>query len=254
MPGRFWPSGWSGPSARADLRSPEGRARAAAVAMAVVAEHPNALVRDQYVMQIADRCQVDPARLRADWARRAESGEGRARSAGPVPAPPGPGDPIGGAGRGSAAAGPAVGQPELEALRLAIHRRETVVDRLSDVLFADALNLSVFRALLGRAHVAEAIAAADPDAADLLLAWPWRTARKIADDVMVRLVDRAGKRALDQLHREARHAPAPEEYGGRRSAGSSWPSKSSDPPRIGLERPEARLVRLARLDRSEDAR
>ena len=44
---------------------PKGRARAAAEAMAVVAEHPNELVRDQYLMQVADRCRVDPDRLRA---------------------------------------------------------------------------------------------------------------------------------------------------------------------------------------------
>ena len=51
--------------ASADLRSPEGRARAAQAAMAVVREHPNELVRDQYLMQIADRCRIEPDRLRA---------------------------------------------------------------------------------------------------------------------------------------------------------------------------------------------
>ena len=49
---------------RADLATPEGRARAAAEAMAMVAEHPNELVRDQYLMQVADRCRVEPDRLR----------------------------------------------------------------------------------------------------------------------------------------------------------------------------------------------
>ncbi|MDP9387613.1 MAG: DNA primase, partial [Actinomycetota bacterium] len=48
----------------ADLRAPEGRARAAEAAMAVIAEHPSELVRDQYVMQVADRCRLDPDRLR----------------------------------------------------------------------------------------------------------------------------------------------------------------------------------------------
>ncbi len=51
--------------AAANLTTPEGRARAAEAAMAIVAEHPNELVRDQYVMQIADRTRVDPSRLRA---------------------------------------------------------------------------------------------------------------------------------------------------------------------------------------------
>ena len=48
----------------ADLGSAEGRAKAAEAALAVVAEHPDDLVRDQYVMTVADRCRIDPARLR----------------------------------------------------------------------------------------------------------------------------------------------------------------------------------------------
>lgn len=48
----------------ADLRTAEGRARAAEAAVLLVAEHPSDLVRDQYLMRIADRCQVDVARLR----------------------------------------------------------------------------------------------------------------------------------------------------------------------------------------------
>lgn len=48
----------------ADLRSAEGRARAAESALAVVAEHPDPLVRDQYVMEVAGTCRADPGRLR----------------------------------------------------------------------------------------------------------------------------------------------------------------------------------------------
>ena len=46
-------------------RSPEGRARAAEAALAAIAEHPSELVRDQYLMEVADRCRIDPDRLRA---------------------------------------------------------------------------------------------------------------------------------------------------------------------------------------------
>ncbi len=49
---------------RADLRAPEGRARAATDAVALVIEHPNALIRDQYLMLVADRCRLEPDRLR----------------------------------------------------------------------------------------------------------------------------------------------------------------------------------------------
>lgn len=50
--------------AAADMGSPEGRARAAQLALLAVGEHPAELVRDQYVMEIADRCQIEPDRLR----------------------------------------------------------------------------------------------------------------------------------------------------------------------------------------------
>ncbi|HEX8803269.1 MAG TPA: DNA primase, partial [Acidimicrobiales bacterium] len=50
--------------AAADLSGPEGRARAAERALAIVAEHPDALVRDQYLMDVASRCRIEPDRLR----------------------------------------------------------------------------------------------------------------------------------------------------------------------------------------------
>jgi DNA primase len=46
------------------LDTPEGRARAAEAAIAVVAEHPNELLRDQYVMEVASRTRTEPHRLR----------------------------------------------------------------------------------------------------------------------------------------------------------------------------------------------
>ncbi len=51
-------------TAGADLRTAEGRAKAAEAAMAVVREHPSELVRDQYVMQVADRVRIPADRLR----------------------------------------------------------------------------------------------------------------------------------------------------------------------------------------------
>jgi len=47
-----------------DLRSPEGRARAAEAAVAMISEHPNELVRDQYLVTIADRTRIEVDRLR----------------------------------------------------------------------------------------------------------------------------------------------------------------------------------------------
>jgi DNA primase len=48
----------------AELTTPEGRAKAADTALAAVAEHPDNLVRDQYLMQVAERCRLEPVLLR----------------------------------------------------------------------------------------------------------------------------------------------------------------------------------------------
>ena len=48
----------------ANLASPEGRARAAEAALGVLAEHPSDLVRDQYLLTVADRLRIDIASLR----------------------------------------------------------------------------------------------------------------------------------------------------------------------------------------------
>ena len=66
--------------ASAELGTPEGRARAADSALAAVAEHPDNLVRDQYLMQVAERCRLEPLLLR----ERLE----QIRSAGPRPDEP----------------------------------------------------------------------------------------------------------------------------------------------------------------------
>jgi DNA primase len=191
--------------ARADLRSPEGRARAAAAAMAVVSEHPNDMVRDQYLMQIADRCQIEPERLRSgawrEWVTTGPSGRNR------TSAPPRPGQaPV----RESRVTG--TPGPELEALLLAVHRPETVANRLEAALFVDELHLAAFVALASATTLHEAIANADPDAADLLLRLAVEEAEEDADDVMVRLIEECGKRVVRDLEREARGSGRPEDY------------------------------------------
>jgi DNA primase len=188
--------------ARADLGSPEGRARAAAAAMAVISEHPNDLVKDQYLMQVADRCQIDPERLRSgawrSWVTPDRGPETRQRR---------PADGAGGRQR-SLVTGTA--GPELEALRLAVHRPEAVATRMEAALFADELHVAAFRALASAATLPEAIANADPDAADLLLRLAVEEAEEDPDDVMIRLIEECGRRVLRDLEREARGSGSPE--------------------------------------------
>ncbi|MEL7209020.1 MAG: DNA primase, partial [Actinomycetota bacterium] len=123
----------------ADLSSPEGRARAADQALRVIREHPSELVRDQYVMEVADRCRVDADRLRtrtpppAPEPVRRQQPAATERATGPLP------DAIRSA-------------PEREALRLIVHRPEQVAAVTRDIgveLFADPLAAAVFDALAG---------------------------------------------------------------------------------------------------------
>ena len=181
----------------------------------MVAEHPNDLVRDQYLMQVADRCRVEPARLRQLAPDRTEPfGLGRW-------APGRPGRRFGSCWPDDDRSripteGPirvAVGGPELEALRLAVHRPETVAERLELVLFAHPLSRACFEALSGATTLYGAIEAADPQAADLLRRLVVEDTDADTDDVMIRLVERAGHRALTRLQAEMRQA-APSEQGG----------------------------------------
>lgn len=92
--------------ASANLTSAEGRSRAADSALAVVAEHPEPFVRDQYVMEIADVCRIDVDLLRESlssgtYSRRVTVGADGARpTGGRAPrsgGDPGPVDPLTGA-------------------------------------------------------------------------------------------------------------------------------------------------------------
>jgi DNA primase len=217
---------------RVDLSNPEGRARAAAEAMALVAEHPNDLVRDQYLMQVADRCRVEPDRLRQlAGASRGRPGSAAATAgggygpggggngtAGGGYSPAGGGRGPGGRGNGSGDADGsgagwaqplepvALSGPELEALRLAVHRPEDVAARLERNLFAHPLAGSAFDALSAASTFHAAVDAADPQAAELLQRLAVEETDADPDDIMIRLVERATQRALRELQAEMRQA------------------------------------------------
>ena len=176
--------------ARSDLSSPESRARAAGEALALIREHPSELVRDQYLMTVADRCRLDPDRLRQmssrPQSRRRDQGEVAEAVSRPAPV--------------------AVSGPELEALRLAVHRPEEVASQLEGVLFDHPIARSAFDVLSSAATLHEAIDAADPQTADLLQRLAVEDSEAAAGDVMTRLVERAGQRALRDLQAEMRQA------------------------------------------------
>ena len=163
---------------RSDLGTPGGRARAAEAAMEAIREHPSDLVRDQYVMVVAERTQIEPARLRMLLEGR------RPRQA---------------ATRQSRPEG-----PEVEALRLAVHRPEEVAALLHEVLFVDPVVLAGYRALCASTTLAQAIDGAEPEAASLLQRLAVEDADAAADDVLARLAEEAAKRVIVRLEAEAR--------------------------------------------------
>jgi DNA primase len=144
--------------AGADVSTPEGRARAAERALDVIAEHPSDLVRDQYVMQVSDRCRLDPALLRSDVARR---GRGSSNRSAPRARPATTGPEPGGTDRAG-----------LEALRFALHAPDVMLPRLSAVLFVDDVQRRAYEVIatgVGHAQaIDEARAAGEDDVADLL--------------------------------------------------------------------------------------
>ena len=180
---------------RGDLGSAEGRARAATAAMALVAEHPDALVRDQYAMGIADRCQVGIDELR----RRGAVAAALVR---PGHMTPGAGDTAGVAGAPSATDHLT---PEIQALRLLVHRPEEIRAHLSPVLFENHLNRRTLAVLVEATDLHAARAGAEPEVADLL----GRLAVQDASDdkpagVLTRLAYLAAERAAVSLEAEAR--------------------------------------------------
>lgn len=179
--------------AAADLRSVEGRARAAAAGVDVLRDHPNELVRDAYLMKLADFCRVDHEQLRAQ--ARGGRPSARAERAAPIRAP---------ADERHTA--------EVEALVLLVHRRDDMLQWLDDSLFVDDRHLAVFHALAATADVSEALTAlrdADPGAAEVLARVAVSDSDAEPDDVGALLIDGAARRRLRDLEAEARVAPDP---------------------------------------------
>jgi DNA primase len=139
----------------ADLSTNEGRARAAGLAAAIVAEHPNELVRDQYAVQVADRLDLAADGVRAQIAR-----GGTPDMSGPSarrydePPPPEPDD-------YGTSAPVHVSPREADVLLWAIHEPKLVTDWLDESLFLDPTARGAYHLLIEGNDVHEAIDAAD---------------------------------------------------------------------------------------------
>ena len=215
--------------ARADLTTPEGRAKAAESALIAVAEHPSPLVRDQYLVSIADRTRHDVETLRSllEQARlaleRAERSPSVSERSSEPPAYDAPDDeefdprPFTAARSTSVATRTAQDRRAgRDALVLCIHRPVEAAEWFRAELFTDPTQRAAFDALVSSTSLHEAIEGAEPDAAELL------RRLTMADDVdaielagtLIELVRAAVTRAIRELEAETRRMEAASDAAG----------------------------------------
>ena len=151
--------------ASTDLTTAEGRGKAGQAAARIVAQHPNELVRDQYVMQLASQLRIEADALRQTVAG-AVAG---ARGSGGRAAPPRHetrrrDEPPPDYGEADAPRIPPrrpIDRREVDLLRWAIHEPEMVADWLDAELFGDPTARAVFTLLAQSATFREALDASE---------------------------------------------------------------------------------------------
>lgn len=177
----------------ANLATPEGRARAAEAAAALIAEHPNQLVRDQYLMIVADRCRVDRTQINSMTSKR-----GTGSSAGRQNRP---------------ASRLAVRDtPELEALRLLVHRRDEIFPLLDPCLFGDSIFGAALHAVFLEPDLHTAIADNPAEVAEVLQRVAVEESSADPHDVLTRMVMITTETQLRLLEAEMRQAADPLPY------------------------------------------
>jgi DNA primase len=132
----------------ANQATAEGRARAAELAMEVLAEHPSELVRDQYIMDVADKLHIEAGMMRPRVAEMARSGVKRV-----IPNEP----PDGGSPPPSRRPVVAMPRPGLEALRLCVHFSSEVKDRLISAYFVNEVQRDIFEGLSSAQPISDVI-------------------------------------------------------------------------------------------------
>lgn len=171
-----------------DRSTAEGRARAAERALAMVAEHPDPLVRDQYAMEVASRCRFEPDLIRSML------------QDGPRPTTVD--------NKAVARVSPARNTPELEALRLAVHRRDSIIELLVPELFVDPLCATVYDLLLSSSSLHDAISDGGPEVAEMIQRISVEESDADPLDVAGRLWERFLETQIDECRLTARGADA----------------------------------------------
>ncbi len=180
--------------ASADLTSPEGRARAAEALVPVLREHPNELVREQYIQTAAGTLGIDHGWFKQAIAKRPAVRRGEPEAA------------DGGSEQPAQRPRPVVVDPrEEDVLRWAIHSPELVHDWLDAALFVDPVARAAFVQLSSSAELHEALATSEGPVRALLERLAVEEPQVDAEPETVRarlvvnLVEPAAERLLRQL-------------------------------------------------------
>ncbi len=183
--------------AGADLSTIEGKARAANAAVAIIAQHPNDFVRDEYVMRAAATLRTDNVQRLRDEVAKVRAGVKPSIGAGARTAAP---DDIG--------PQPSYDRRELDALRWIVNAPGQVAPHVHASLFADARLRNAFELLLESETYDAAVDAADEQTASLLhrLAVEEPTTGTEADEVLanrviVNLVEASSQRLVASMLR-----------------------------------------------------
>ncbi|MEM9204085.1 MAG: DNA primase [Actinomycetota bacterium] len=194
-----------------DMSTPEGKARTAEAALDVVREHPDSLVRDQYVIEIADHTRIEVARLRELLVA-----ERRPVPAARAPQPQYEPEPDWDDWAVDDAP-PRIENtrltPEDEAIRLQLHRPADVGGRLVPALFADPVRREAFTAIQHEGVLAAADRVSER-AASLLRRLAVDPSDTEADDVVAGLVRNTADRVIRDLQLDARRATSAEDRQG----------------------------------------
>ena len=126
----------------ANLSTAEGRARNAEAALRVLAEHPSDLVRDQYLLKVADALRLDLATLRPRVSELVRNPQAREPVA-ERPVQPRVSEPL--------------PRPGLEALRLSLHFPHDVKDRFIAEYFVNDVQRGIFQGLRTGQSVSEVV-------------------------------------------------------------------------------------------------
>ena len=136
--------------AKGDFETKEGRAKAAIDAMRVIVQHPDELIRDQYIVQIADKCLIGADEIR----RRASQENFKAEKS------------I--TGREVVPVKMERLTIEFQALRMLIHKPDEVTEWLHPVLLSDPLAERVYGTLISSTDLHEASQSLEGEESDLV--------------------------------------------------------------------------------------